>query len=120
MEELRALNKVESPSRFPQLPLGLPLYAGVALRNSPSVSGLFVWRDAPQLLTPCVCSQLVLDEEDKKDRFKAAQEPKKYVASGGLTGFRVADDLFKMHLDYTEAAVDPEAWREPPKPKKAA
>ena len=71
-------------------------------------------------LTDVVCAQLVLDEEDKKDRFKAAQEPKKYVASGGLTGFRVADDLFKMHLDYADNAPDPEAWREPPKPKKGS
>ena len=69
-------------------------------------------------LADTACMQVALDEEDKQDRFKAAQEPKKYVASGGLTGFRVADDLFKMHLDYAEAAADPEAWREPPKPKK--
>ena len=60
--------------------------------------------------------QLHLDEIDKQKRFEEAQKPKGYVASGGLTGFRVATDLYNKHL--TDVEADPESWRAPKPAKK--
>ena len=59
--------------------------------------------------------QLQLDDIDKAKRFQEAQKPASYVASGGLTGFRVAKDLYDKHL--TDPDPDPEAWRKAPKKK---
>ena len=59
--------------------------------------------------------QLKLDEIDTAKRHEEAQKPANYVASGGLTGFRVAADLYSKHL--TDAPPDPEAWRQAPKKK---
>ena len=62
--------------------------------------------------------QTKLDATDIAIRTEAAQQPKKYIASGGLTGFRVASDLYKMDLDYNDDHKDPDEWRAPPKDKK--
>ena len=62
--------------------------------------------------------QTRLDAADTAVRTEKAQQPKKFVASGGLTGFRVASDLYKMDLSYVDDYKDPDAWRAEPKPKK--
>lgn len=54
--------------------------------------------------------QLRLTPEDEAARQEQAQKPKHIVASGGLTGFRVASDLFKMDYGHEEDE-DPDAWR---------
>ncbi|KAK9808535.1 hypothetical protein WJX73_005707 [Symbiochloris irregularis] len=54
--------------------------------------------------------QLRLTPEDEAARQEQAQKPKAIVASGGLTGFRVASDLFKMDYGH-EGDEDPDAWR---------
>lgn len=58
----------------------------------------------------CAGMQLKLDAADTAVRTEKAQQPKKYVASGGLTGFRVASDLYKMDLS-AEEYKDPDEWR---------
>ena len=63
-------------------------------------------------------SQLKLDAADVAVRTAQAQQPKKFIASGGLTGFRVASDLFKMDMGYADDYKDPDEWRAAPSEKK--
>jgi hypothetical protein len=64
-------------------------------------------------ITLCYPVQELLDsDDDEEEEQKPKKQPPKYVASGGLTGFGVAQDL--LHIDFSPPEEAPEEFKAQP------